>query len=692
MPSARENARDACGHCRIGQGFVKPAPVYSEARAASHKLSLIGPSMLSIFRTILKSKIGAALGLALLIVIAIAFASGDIVGMRGGAEAGGGATVAKVGGESISAAELAQGANRALERVKQQQPTATMQLLVAQGGLEQVLGDLIDRVAFRVFGKSHGLAISDRLVDSEIAQVPAFQGVDGKFDQATFRQALAQQGISEETLRETLANGLAAQQLLAPAQFATVLPEYAARRYASLLEERRTGSVVALPSLAFAPSGAPTDAQLAAFYKAHTDEFIRPERRVVRYAMFGEDALKAPPAPTDAEIAARYDANKSAYAAQHNRRLSQLIVPTEAAAKAIVTEVEGGKTLEVAAREKGLSSAQLEFFSKEELARQFSPDVAQAVFAAPVGKLAAPKKSALGWHVIRVDEEQTKPERTLAQVKDELSTQIAQEKRRQAFSDMLANIEDQFAEGSSLSDVAKAIGAKVERTRPITADGRIYMAVGETAPAVLQPVLATAFAMEQEEPQVAEVERGKTFVLYDVTEITASAPAPLAEIKDDVSDAWKLDAGSQAAKAAAQKMQGEIRKGKSLQQAAADLGKQLPPIEEVAMTRPMLAAALRSGRPVPPPISLMFHMAKGTVKVQSAAQERGWFVVLLKTIEPGEVSDEAAARTRDELGEQLAQSYGEAVAKAVRNEVGVERKPAAIQAVRDQLAGIAPAN
>lgn len=647
--------------------------------------------MLSFFRTILKSKVGAGIALAALVLIAIAFASGDIAGMRGNATLGGGDAVASVGGESITTAQLVQGANQALERVKQQQPTATMKLLVAQGGVEQVLNDLIDRAAFAVFGKNHGVVVSDRLIDSEIAQVPAFQGVDGKFDQATYRQALAQQGISEERLRDTLASGLAAQQLLASAQFGTVMPEYAARRYASLLNETRSGSVVALPSLAFAPAAAPTQAQLAAFYKDHTDEFIRPERRVLRYARFGEDAMKAPPAPTEAEIAARYKANEAAYAAQHTRRLSQLIVPTEAAAKAVVAEVEGGKTLEAAAREKGLSAAQLEFFSKDDLGRQFSPDVAQAVFAAPVGKLAVPKKSALGWHVIRVDEEQNKPARTLAEVKGELSAQIAQEKRRQAFADMLARIEDQFAEGASLPEVAKAIGAPVEQTQPITADGLVYMKSGETAPDLLKPVLATAFAMEQEEPQVAEVERGKTFLVYDVTEIAPSAPAPLAEITDDVTQAWKLDAGMQAAKAVALKMQAAIRKGTPLTQAVSAVGKPLPPVQEVAMTRPMLAAALRSGRPVPPPISLMFHMAEGSVKVQSAAGAQGWFVVLLKDITAGEVDDQAVAGTRSELGEQLGQGYGTALAKAIRNEVGVERKPAAIQAVRDQLAGNAPA-
>src|SRR3546814_1380676 len=56
-----------------------------------------------------------------------------------------------------------------------------------------------------------------------------------------------------------------------------------------------------------------------------------------------------------------------------------------------------------------------------------------------VGKLATPQKSALGWHVIRVDEEQKKPARTLADVRDEISQQLAEEKSRKAFTDMAGN-------------------------------------------------------------------------------------------------------------------------------------------------------------------------------------------------------------------------------------------------------------
>jgi Parvulin-like peptidyl-prolyl isomerase len=639
----------------------------------------------------LKSKVGAAVALLALAVIAIAFASGDIAGMRSSGDVGG-ASVATVGGETVSAVELKQGAMRALDRIKQQQPTATMKLLVAQGGLEQVLGDLIDRTALFVFGKDHGIRISDRLIDSEIAQIQAFQGVDGKFDQNAYRQALAQQGISEAALREDFTYNLTAQQLITPASFGALMPEYLTRRYATLLGETRSGSVVALPSLLFMPEKGPTDAQVSAFYKSHTDEFIRPERRVIRYATFGEDALKDPPAPTDAEIAKRYEADKAVYAAQDKRRITQLIVPTEAAAKAIVAEVNSGKSLETAATEKGLSAAKLEAFSREELGSQFSPQVASSVFAAQVGKVAVPARSALGWHVIRVDEDQKKPAQELASVKADIAATIAEEKRRKALTDMLARIEEQFADGANLTEVAKSIGAAVASTPPITADGRVYANVGETAPEALKPVLATAFTMDQEEPQVAEVERGKTFMIYDVTDIAPSAPAPLAEIKNDVAEAWKIDAGSKAAKAAALKMQAELRKGKTIEQALAGVGRQLPPVEKLSMSRPTLAAALREGRQVPPPVSLMFHMANGTVKVQSAAQERGWFVVRLEKIEPGKVeSDEMIAGARKELGGQLGQAFGDALASAIRKDVGVTRHPNAIKAMRDELSGVAPA-
>ena len=65
-----------------------------------------------------------------------------------------------------------------------------------------------------------------------------------------------------------------------------------------------------IPSAAFAPKGDPTAAQLTAYYNANKADFIRPERRVLRYAVFGDEAL-GNVEPTDAEIAARYDRDRA---------------------------------------------------------------------------------------------------------------------------------------------------------------------------------------------------------------------------------------------------------------------------------------------------------------------------------------------------------------------------------------------
>ncbi|MCC6829638.1 MAG: SurA N-terminal domain-containing protein [Novosphingobium sp.] len=644
--------------------------------------------MLQFFRRLFSSRLGAGIALGVLALIAIAFASGDIVSSGGfNATGGGGDRVATVGKDRIDNATLAQAASNALENLKQSDPRQSMQGFLAAGGLDRVLDELIDRAAIAAFGKTHGIVASDRLIDSEIAKTPAFQGPDGKFSEAAYRQLIQQRGLSDELVRRDLAQGLVARQILLPASFGATVPLEFATRYASLLRESRKGEIALLPSAAFAPAAPPTDAQLSTYYTAHKERFIRPERRVIRYATFGDGALKAVPAPTEAEIAARYAAEKAAYAPLETRRLTQLVVPTEAAARAVADEVAKGKSLEVAAREKGLSTASLGALGKDALAGQSAPAVADAAFAAAQGKLAAPARSGLGWHLLRVDAIEKRPGRTLDQVRGELTTQVAVDKRRKALNDLTARIEEEFDNGGNLADIAKELGLTLQQTKPVTADGLVYGAASEKAPDVLARALQTAFAMEQEnQPQLAEVEPGKTFLVFDVTDIAPSAPAPLGEIRQDVAGAYLLDKGSQAAKAAAATVQAQVRKGVPLATALASLKRPLPPVQAVDMNRQQLS---QQGQQVPPPLALMFSMAKGTVKTLAAPQDRGWFVVALKDVVAPVVptNDPVVAAAKGELGRLVADEYAAQLTRAIRAEVGVARNEAGIRAVRTQLTG-----
>lgn len=642
--------------------------------------------MLQFFRSFMSSKFGVVVTLGFLALIALAFASADISSTGFGGMAGGD-RVATVGNESIDASELSQAASSALENMKQQDPRISMSAFLAQGGLDRVLGELIDRTALGEFGRKHGIVAGSRLVDSEIANMAAFKGPDGKFSEAVFRQALQQQGVSEQLVRQDLEQGLVARQLLVPSAFGAAVPRELATRYSTLLRERRTGAIAILPSAAFAPAAPPSDAELNAYYTKSKSRFIRPERRVIRYATFGEATLKTVPAPTDAQIAARYEANKARYAATETRKITQLIVPTEAAAKAIVAEVAKGKSLEAVAREKGLSTASLAEITKPSLVSQASQAVADAAFAAEQGAIATPARSGLGWHVLKIESVTRKPERSLAQVRGELAEQITTEKRRSAINDLSARLEEEFESGGNLAEAAKTLGLTIETTPPLTADGQVYGKQGETAPPALAKVLQTAFAMEQEnEPQLAEIEAGKTFVIFDVSEITPSAPAPLNDIRTDVAAAYMLEKGSTTAKAEAEKVLAQARKGTDLAAAMTSLGRSLPPVNRIEMSREQLAAR---GQQVPPPLSLLFSMAEGTAKLLRAPNDSGWYVVTLKDIVPGKVEgkDPILVAAQRELGQIAGREYAEQFRKAIRAEIGAERNEAAIKAVRARLDG-----
>ncbi|GMM94410.1 SurA N-terminal domain-containing protein [Qipengyuania sp. MTN3-11] len=647
--------------------------------------------MLTFFRNFFKSKIGLGLTLGFLALIAFAFASSDVANTGTFGGVAGGERVAVVGDVKIGTAEFSQTASTALDRVRQQDPTISMQAFVEQGGLEEVLDQLIDRYAIDSFGRELGLRAGDNLVNSEIQQIGAFRGPDGNFSQDAYNQALAQQGLSDSMVRDDIRTGLIARQLLTPATFGAAMPASIARRYAQLFKERRTGGIAVLPAALYAPTGDPSDAVLAEFYRDNRSRFIRPERRVIRYASFDSAAVADSIEPTDAEIRQRYQQDAAEYAASETRSFSQLIVPTEAAARSIRQRVNAGASLDSVAREAGFSVVDVEDATRASIRGDSSEAVAAAYFATPRGTVSQPAQSPLGWHIAQVTDVETSAARSLAQARADIAETIREEKRLRALADLAAQIEEEIDGGATLAEVARQFGLELQTTRPLTADGRFYGGSNEPVPPALAPTIATAFQMEESEPQVGEVERGETYVAFEVSDITPSAAAPLAEIREDVVAAWKLAQGSQAAREAAARVIGRLRDDGTLAAALRAEEKNLPPVQNVSMTREDLAS--QGERRVPPPLALMFSMAQGTAKRLEIAGNQGWYVVDLNSIELGEIAadDPLVVQARQQLGAQVADEYQRQMVAAMREEVGVERNPDAIEAVRSQLTGNLPA-
>jgi peptidyl-prolyl cis-trans isomerase D len=618
-------------------------------------------------------------------LIAFAFASGDVANMGGLGSAGGKTTLAKVGKEKIENAEVERSVQTILSRMRQQDPTANMATFLGRNGLEDLLSYLIDRKAARQWGQRHGIYIGDRLIDSEIAKITRIQAPDGKVDPALYRQFLAERGMTDAEFRKEVAEDLVSRQLTGANQLGLRLPAKISMRYAAVILERRKGAIITLPAAAFAPATPPSEAEITGWYNGRKGDYALPERRTIRYITFGDNVLKSVPASTDAEIAALYNANKARYAPTDKRKLSQLVLPTETAAKAVAAEIAGGKSLEASAGAKGLSVANLGSMEKSAFALQSTGDAANAVFSAPTGKVAGPFKSPLGWLLVRVDGIDGNPGKTLEQARPELVKQLAEDKRRAAIAEFSAKIEDDLANGATLPDLAKDMGLQVQETAPLTADGNVFGKPGQTAPKELAPILQAAFTMEGErQAQLTETEPGKTFMIYDAGTITPAAPPPLAAIRDQVIADIQLSKGAKAAKAAAEKVQAQMQKGVSAEAALASLGVPLPPVDRVEKARMDVQS---QGQNASKPELLLFSMAKGKVRLLAAPRNRGWYVVTVSEVIPGQVApnDPRLAGLQESLQGAFGKEYDDQLSNAMRTEIGTTRNEEHISALKKRL-------
>ncbi len=512
--------------------------------------------MLSVFRRIIHSKFGAIFAILFLGVIAAAFILGDVTsGQFGGASLSGGGTAAKAKGYKLTVAELQDRVQRVFENARRSSPELQIGEFFAQGGGAQVFDQLVQSLTLRAFADDQGMHISKRLIDAQIAQVPAFQDAAGNFSNDSFRALLARERLSEQALRDDIRREILQRQLLAPIGLGARPSENLVLPYASLLLEARQGNVAAIPAVAFLDDKDPTDAQLTDFYKKNSARFTIPEQRRIRYAVVDATRFAQAAAPSDADISAYYNQNKADYAASQTRSVEQLVLPTEAGAKAIAAQVKGGKSLPQAAQAAGLSVSTLEGQSRVQLTSATSKAVADAVFAAQQGELVGPVRGPLGFLLLRVTAVQDKPARPLTAVREEIVKTLRAQKEKQLLNDFTAKLEDQIADGGTFEEVAKDNGLTLETTPPLLATGKQVKDMAYVAPADIQPLVAPAFAMSaDDDAQLVPITPDQRYALIAPGQIIAAAPPPLAEIKPLVQAQYKLNAGNQKAKALAEQV------------------------------------------------------------------------------------------------------------------------------------------
>ena len=641
--------------------------------------------MLTSFRRATKTKIGtlvlALFGLAIVASFAIADVSGVSLGGGGLSRS----TLVKVGGLEITDRDMDAAMQRRLTEIRQQNPAADYSSL--SGDFEPLLQDLIDQRTLQAFARKHGFVLSKRLIDAEIANLPGVKGLGGQFSQQAYDAFLTRQRMTDAEVRDLIEGVLIQRLLLTPVANNPRVPIGMATPYASMLLEQREGDVALVPTSAFTAGLNPTDAQLQQFYVSNRSRYMVPEQRVIRIARIGPQQV-ANVAPSDAEIAQYYRANQAAYAPKDIRVISQALVPDRNVANQIAGRAKGGMSFVEAVKPAGLTGEDISIGpqTRAEFSELAGDQVAAAAFGAPAGAIVGPIQSEFGWHVIKIDSVQTQGGKTLEQARAEIAARLAAEKRTNALADLVDKVQGAIDGGANFDEAARAAGLPVVSTPLVTASGVSRANPDFRLPEELAPALTTAFELAANDEPVIEQLTDNDFALVAPGQIVPAAPAPLASIRDQVRADWIQKQATDRARLAATSIASKARGQAQLAAAVNQAGVPLPPVQQVAARRLDLS---KTGEKVPEALQMIFTLGQGKSSVGADPQGRGFFVVKVTKIVPGNALNQPRliAEVQQEFREPLSQEYARQFLAAARKALGVRRNEELIAATRKRILG-----
>ena len=642
--------------------------------------------MFALFRRLSKSVIGTAIMVLVLLMILIGFAMQDLSSVMSGNFGLSQGTLAKVGDESVTERDMSSTMQRALRQDQQQNPEATYATVAGQ--FDAILEGLIDERALAAFASDHGFRLSKALVDAEIAKLPGARGLDGKFSDQSYAAFLQQQQMTDAEIRQLIGGAIMQRLVLAPAAVDARVPIGVARPYASMLLEQREGQLSLVPVDLFRAGLNPSDGDLQSFYTQNRQRYLVPEQRVLKMARIGPEAV-ANVAPSDAEIAAYYKANQATYGGSETRVISQAVVQDKRQADGIAARARAGAAFAAAAAPAGFAAADVNIGAQSRA--QFSglagDAVAAQAFAAAKGAVVGPVRSDLGWHVIKIEDVRGASGRTLEQARGEIAELLTANKRKEALVDLVTKVEDQVAAGASLTEAAAGSKLAVTATPVINSAGTSRADAGYRFPAELAPVLKEGFSMTAEDdPQVITLANDAGYVLVAVDQAIEAAPAPLAEVKDQVRNDWIQRKASDRARAVAAQIATKVAGGMPLDQAVSQAGVALPPVQPVNARRIQLSQANAAAVA---PLRMLFALAQGKSRMVADPSGRGFFIVKTNKIVPGDASSSPAliTQTQSEFQQAASNELAEQLLAAMKADQGVKRNEEAIAAAKRRFSG-----
>ncbi|MCP4318048.1 MAG: peptidylprolyl isomerase [Hyphomicrobiales bacterium] len=522
--------------------------------------------MLDVLRNSAKSWVAKVL----LVLLVLSF---GVWGISGTVFQGAGNTVVTVGETRVTQDEFRLAYGRQVAALSRQTGTRLTREQARAFGVEQnVLVQVAMNAALDEQSRRMNLGLSEGRLAKLIAEDPAFQGIDGRFDRATFANLLRNVDMTEEDFIVSQEQTAIRQQIVEAISDGYEAPTTLLQAINRFQNETRTLDYVVLNPDIVGTIADPAGDVLTAYFEGNKQTYRAPEYRKIEYVTLRASDITDPASVADDAVRADYETYADRYRKPETRTIEQLSFADADAAKAAADKLAGGESFEdlISAESKTMSDVLLGTFERQAIPDQLIADAAFGISLA--GATSGVVEGTFGPVILRVTSITPESTKNFEDVADSIRNDLALAEAEAILLDVHDAYEDARAGGETLQEAAKkqklspVIIEAVDRTAQ-TPDGDILRDLPES-----RQLLANAFDTDIN-VETAPIGLGTDgFMWFEVLDIISARDRTLDEVRDRVVEDWKRQQAATALGKLATELQKRVRDGEVLTAVAADQG------------------------------------------------------------------------------------------------------------------------
>lgn len=469
--------------------------------------------------------------------------------------------VASVDGRDISRSDWDAQHKKDVDTLRQRNPNVDPKLLDSPEAQRQSLDTLVRERVMQAAITRQGLQPSDQRILHEYQTNPQFADLRAmpKAERDAF---LAQRGLTGAALFASIGQDIARAQALQGVAVSGFVPASSMKATLDAWFDQRDIQWQRFDTKDYA-SITPTDAQVDAYYKAHTAQFFAPEQAKIEYLVLDALSLQSQAKVLPEEIKQYYDQHHADFTSPEERSASYLMVKVAANAPAAdVAKAKADADARVAELRKSpasfaeevkkiaaapggpLDAGDLDFMRKGALGQ---PALDAVLFTAKQGDVSDPIRIDGGFQILKVTGVRggaLKPfDEVKGQVEDTLKLAAAQKLYKDGAEKFTNTV---YEQPDSLDPAAKAFNltkqtATVQRTPAPGAAGPL------ASPKLLTAVFATDSIKGKHNTEAVESAPGQLISAH-VVDYQPQHTRALAEVHDQVVEAVRKELAIAAAK------------------------------------------------------------------------------------------------------------------------------------------------